>query len=303
VVVVALDRLGPSLAGIVRTIETLNERRWGRLGHVAEQDPGPVIQRIMLGGELRSLREAAKIGTDDAAAALSWYRAKVSKVETGTVRVTAAELSGLLRLYHADEATTERVQRLGEEARRKTTPARVPDWAKQYVSLEASATEIKLFFGDFIPGMLQTRDYARALLSASVVVPPADIEQMATSREHRAERLRNGAPLLWVILGEEALRRTVGSPQVQRGQLLRLRELAELPLSGGAHAGLGMSFVLLDLGQSRTVYIEGLTSADYLVRPQHTQTYNLAFDRLRVASLGDRESLAIINTLIEELEE
>ncbi|HEV7451925.1 MAG TPA: DUF5753 domain-containing protein [Pseudonocardiaceae bacterium] len=128
--------------------------------------------------------------------------------------------------------------------------------------------------------------------TASVVVPPADVEEMATSREHRAERLRSGAPLLWVVLGEEALRRTVGSRQVQRGQ--RLRELAELPnvtvqvmpLSGGAHTALGISFVLLDLGQSRTVYMEGLTSSDYLVRPQHIQTYSLAFDRLRVASLG-----------------
>jgi transcriptional regulator with XRE-family HTH domain len=288
------------------------KRRWGRLGHVAEQDPGPVVQRIMLGAELRALREAAKISSEDAAAALHWYRAKVSKVETGTVRVTTAELSDLLRLYKADEATSERVHRLGEEARRKTTPARVPDWAKQFLSLEASATEIKLFFGDFIPGMLQTRDYARAVLSTSVIVSPADVEAMAANREHRAERLRGGAPLLWVVLGEEALRRTVGGRQVQRGQLIRLRELAELPnvtvqimpLSGGAHTALGMSFHLLDLGHSRTVvYIEGLTSSDYLVRPQHTQAYNLAFDRLRVASLGDRESLAIINTLIDELEE
>jgi len=67
-------------------------------------------------------------------------------------------------------------------------------------SLEASATEIKLFFGDFIPGMLQTRDYARALLSSSVIVPPAGVEQVATSREHRPERLRGGASLLWVVL-------------------------------------------------------------------------------------------------------
>lgn len=287
------------------------KRRWGRLGDVAEQDPQPVVQRIMLGHELRALREAAKISTDDAATALNWYRAKVSKVETGTVRLTGNELSSLLTLYKVDAATSERVQRLGEEARRKTTPARVPDWASKYVSLEVSATEIKVFFGDFVPGMLQTRDYARALLSRSVVVPPADVEQMASSREHRSERLRSGAPLLWVVLGEEALRRTVGGPQVQRGQLVRLRELAELPnvtvqvmpLSGGAHTALGMSFILLDLGSSRTVYIEGLTSADYLVRPQHIQTYSLAFDRLRVASLGDRESLAIINTLIDELEE
>jgi transcriptional regulator with XRE-family HTH domain len=263
----------------------------------------------MLGGELRTLREAATITTDDAATALGWYRAKVSKVETGTVRLTAAELSDLLTLYHADNATTERVQRLGEEARRKTTPARVPDWASKYVSLEATATEIKLFFGDFIPGMLQTRDYARALLSTSITVPPADIEQMATNREHRAERLHSGTPLLWVVLGEEALRRTVGGHQVHHDQLLRLRELAQLPnvtiqimpLTSGAHAALGMSFHLLDLGQSRTVvYIEGLTSADYLMRPQHTQAYTLAFDRLRVASLGDRESLTIINTLINE---
>ena len=287
------------------------KRRWGRLGDVAEQDPGPVVQRIMLGGELRALREAAKISTEDVARALKWYRAKVSKVETGTVRLTAAELSSLLTYYKTDDATSERVQRLGEEARRKTSPARVPDWAKQYVSLEASATEIKLFFGDFIPGMLQTRDYARALLSTSVMVSPADVEQMATNREHRAERLRSGVPLLWLVLGEEALRRTVGGRQVQRGQLIRLRELAELPnvtvqimpLAGGAHAALGMSFVLLDFGESRTVYIEGLTSADYLVRPQHIQAYSLAFDRLRVASLGDRESLAIINTLIDELRE
>ncbi|MDQ2883194.1 MAG: helix-turn-helix domain-containing protein [Actinomycetota bacterium] len=278
---------------------------------MAEHDAGPVVQRIVLGFELRALREAAKISTEDAAAALSWYRAKVSKVETGTVRLTAAELSSLLSLYKTDEATSDRVQRLGEEARRKTTPARVPNWASKYVSLEAGATEIKLFFGDFIPGMLQTRDYARALLSTSVIVPPADVEHMATSREHRAERLRSGEPLVWVVLGEEALRRTVGGPQVQRGQLIRLRELAELPnvtvqvmpLSGGAHAALGMSFVQLDLGHSRTVYIEGLTSGDYLVRPQHIQAYNLAFDRLRVASLGDRESLTIINTLIDDLEE
>ncbi|MGH3765183.1 MAG: helix-turn-helix domain-containing protein [Pseudonocardiaceae bacterium] len=287
------------------------KRRWGRLDHVDGQDPGPVVQRIVLGSDLRALREAAKISTENAAAALSWYRAKVSKVETGAVRLTAAELSSLLKLYQADDATSERVQRLGEEARRKTSPARLPDWASKFVSLEASATEIKLFFGDFIPGMLQTRDYAKAVLSTSVIVPPADVEEMAASREHRAERLRSGAPLLWVVLGEEALRRTVGGPQVQRGQLIRLREMAEMPnvtvqvmpLSSGAHAALGMSFHLLDFGQSRTVYIEGLTSSDYLVRPQHTQAYNLVFDRLRVASLGDRESLAIINMLIDELEE
>jgi len=287
-------------------------RAWGTLMPVTEQDPGPVVQRIMLGGELRALRETAKIGSDAAASTLGWYRAKISKVETGTVRLSAAELSALLTLYKADHTTAERVQRLGEEARRKTTPARVPDWAKQYVSLEANATEIKLFFGDFIPAPLQTSDYARAQLSPSVVVPPADVEPMAANREHRSERLRNGRLLLWVVLGEEALMRTVGGRDVQRGQLLRLRELAALPnitiqvmpLSSGAHPALGMSFTILDLGQRRTVvYIEGLTGADYLVRPQHTQTYTLAFDRLRVASMSDQQSLTIINRLIQELEE
>jgi transcriptional regulator with XRE-family HTH domain len=286
--------------------------RWGKLSGVTEQDPGPVVQRLVLGGELRALREQAQISSEDAAQTLGWYRAKISKVETGTVRLTDAEVAALLTLYGADQATTERVTRLSAEARRKTTPARVPDWAKQFVSLEASATEIKLFFGDFIPGMLQTRDYARALLATSVIVAPADVERMAESREHRAQRLHTGTPQLWVVLGEEALHRTVGGPHVLAQQLRRLRQLAALPnvtiqvmpLASGAHAALGMSFTLLTLNQSRTVvYIESLTGADYLVRPQHTQAYTLAFDRLRVASLGEQETLTTTDHRIAELEE
>ncbi|WP_190819994.1 DUF5753 domain-containing protein [Saccharopolyspora pogona] len=189
----------------------------------------------------------------------------------------------------------------------------MPDWAKKYVNLEACASEIKLFYGDTIPGVLQTRDYARELLSASVVVPAMDVDAMAESRERRAARFfEPRSPLLWVVLGEEAILRQVGDRDIRRAQLEQLRSLAELdhvtiqviPLASGAHAGLGIAFTLLHLEQANSdiAYIESLTSSDYLSRPQHTRAYSLVFDRLRVAAISDRETLSLINQEIEALD-
>ena len=275
-------------------------------------DPGPVVQRLVLGAELRDLREAAGITPEEAARQLGWYGTKVSKIENGDGKLTEAEVNKLLELYAAPPAAADKVRRLAKEARRKIAPARVTDWAKKYVALEASASEIKIWFGDCVPGLLQTKEYARAVLSASVVVPSAEVEEMAESREQRSARLFGpNPPLLWVVLGEEAIRRPVGGPNVLRDQLVKLRELAHLdhvtlqimPQDNGAHAGLGLSFTLLHLAAAGTTiaYVESLTSADYLGRPKHTRAYSLVFDRLRVAALSDTASLALIDKQIAEL--
>jgi transcriptional regulator with XRE-family HTH domain len=279
---------------------------------MAIEDPGPVVQRLVLGAELRELREAATITPEDAGKRLSWYGTKISKIENGDGKLTDAEAEKLLALYGASEGTADRVRQLAREARRRVPAARVSDWAKKYVALESSASEIKVWFGDSIPGLLQTKDYARAVLSVSVVVPSIEIDQMATERERRSERLTGARPpMLWVVLGEEAITRPVGGENVLRGQLIRLRELAELdhvtlqvmPQSAGAHAGLGLAFTLLHIQGARATfaYVEGLTNADYLPRPRHTQAYGLVFDRLRVAALSDAQSLAIIERNIEKL--
>ncbi|MER5393412.1 helix-turn-helix transcriptional regulator [Saccharopolyspora sp. NPDC002686] len=279
---------------------------------MTSNDPGPLVQRLVLGAELRELRENADLSADEAAAALGWYRNKVSKIETGESKLSDKDVQAMVALYGAKEKSVDRVLEMAKDARRKIPPARVPDWAKKYVHLEACASEIKLFYGDTIPGVLQTADYARELLSASVVVPSVDVDAMAESREQRSARFfGSNPPLLWVVLGEEAIRRRVGDRDVHRAQLERLRSLAELdnvtiqvvPLESGAHAGLGIAFTLLHLehANSDIAYIESLTSSDYLSRPQHTRAYSLVFDRLRVAAISDRDTLSLINREIAAL--
>lgn len=280
---------------------------------MTSSDPGPLVQRLVLGAELRDLRELAGLSTDEVAEALGWYRAKISKIETGEGKLTTKDVQALLELYAVKDRTAEKVQRLAEEARRKIPATRVTDWAKKYVNLETSAAEIKVFFSDSIPGLLQTRAYAKELLAASVVVPSAEVDEMAEARELRAQRLFSSqAPLLWVVLGEEAIRRRVGGPEVHRAQLEQLRNLAALdhvtiqalPLSSGAHAGLGLAFTLLHIAHTRSniAYVESLTNADYLARPQHTRAYSLVFDRLRVAALSDRQTLTLIDEEIASLD-
>jgi transcriptional regulator with XRE-family HTH domain len=277
------------------------------------EDPGPALQRIVLGEDLRELREAAGLTSDDAAAALGWYRAKVSKVETGSAKLTDPEIEKLVTAYRVEPDRAEQLRKLAKEARRQLPPSRVPDWAAKYVTLEASAADVKLFYSDFVPGSLQTRAYAKAILDASVIVSATDVEQMADDRAKRAARFgREDGPLVWAVLGEEALRRRVGGPEVLLGQLQQLKAmtmqpnftLQVLPLAAGAHPALGMSFSILELGQQRRtiVYMETLTGSDYLPRSNHVRTYSLVFGRLQAEALNRDESRRLIDRLIEELE-
>jgi hypothetical protein len=278
---------------------------------MANEDPGPIVQRLLLGDELRKLREAAGMTAEEANLEVpKWYRGKLGKVENGALRITEDELDRLLKVYNATGENADRVRKLGAESRRKTTPARVPDWAKQYVRLEQSATEIRIWFGETVPGTLQTREYAEAQLSAALTIPPADIVLAAQERERRGKRLfGDEPPRVWAILGEEALRRPIGGPAVLRGQLERLRTIAQLPhvsirvvaLNAGAHPGLGYPFTLLYLEPARATiaYVETLTNADYV---KNAATYTLAFDHVGRAALNEEDTLALLDRLIADLE-
>ncbi|MFR9728620.1 helix-turn-helix domain-containing protein [Saccharopolyspora sp. MS10] len=278
------------------------------------KDPGPLVQRLVLGAELRDLREAAGLTSDDVASHLGWYRSKVSKIETGEGKLSDKDIEVLLTLYGAHERAGDKVHRLAVEARRKLPAARVTDWAKKYVSLEESASEIKMFFPDVIPGLLHTSAYAHECLSASVMVPSVEVDEIASARERRSGKLFDSdPPQVWAVMGEEAIQRRVGNPEIHRGQLEHIRQLADLdnvtiqliPTSMGTHPGMGLMFTLLhiDAADATIAYIENLTSADYFSGSQHVRAYSLVFDRLRVAALSDRESLRLIDRQIRELGE
>lgn len=276
---------------------------------MTEEDPGPIVQRLVLGERLRALREASGVSLDDANARLKWYRGKLSKIENGTLGLSERELSTLLDCYGVPGPEAAQVMQLAAEARRRAAPERVNDWAKQYVPLERAASEIRLVYSE-IPGLLQTKECAKAQLARSPVVLAADVDDMAAAREERGDRLfRDNAPQVWAVLGEEALLRRVGTPEVMKAQLERLREMAKLPtvslrvvpLDHGPYAGLSCPFTLLWIERARATiaYVETLTGADYV---KTTRAYSLAFEQAQEDALTDDETLTLLDRYIANLE-
>ena len=274
-----------------------------------DEEPGPVVQRLILGERLRALREASRVGLDDANVHLRWYRGKLSKVENGMLGLTERELATLLDLYRATGPEAAEVTQLGLESRRRAAPERVSDWSKQYVSLERAASEIRMVYAE-IPGLLQTREFARTYLARSPVVTAADLDSMAAAREERGNRLlRDHAPQVWAVLGEEALLRRAGTADAVKAQFQRLSAIAALPtvsvrvvpLDHGPEAALTSPFTLLWIeGAKATIaYVETLTGADYV---KTTAAYSVAFEQAQNAALSEEDTLKLIDRHVAELD-
>ncbi|WP_165401361.1 helix-turn-helix domain-containing protein [Herbihabitans rhizosphaerae] len=274
-------------------------------------DPGPIVQRILLGAELREARETRGLSTAAASKALDWYSGKLSKIEAGDMKTKDADLRRAVEVYEIDAERARRLQVLATDSRRRLPPARVPEWAAKYVHLVAAASELRIWSVDTFPGTVQTEAYARAMLTESVVVSPADVDRMAEDRARRAERWEtDDSTALWLIVGEEALRREIGGPPVLREQLVRVRELAErpnitvqiVPYQSGAHSSHGLAFSLITIfpGRPGVVYVEGLTSSDYLGR-EHARSYGVAYDRLRAVANSRIASVAMLDQRISDL--
>lgn len=284
---------------------------WCRLRGMSETDPGPVVQRILLGADLRDARETAGLSNAEASKALGWYTGKLSKIEQGDLKVSDKDLDAAVRVYKIPKGRANKLRQLAAESRRKLPPARVPEHAVKYVNLERAAKELKIFNGDCFPGTVQTAAYARAVLARSVIVSPADVDRMAEDRAKRLERMKSpGAPRLWLVVSEEALYREIGGRAVLRDQLEHMQELTKLPhvcvqilpFSGGAHSSHGTTFTIVNLieGRPGVVYDEGLTAADYLGR-DHFRIYNLAFENLRASTLSQQQTTEKIEQRIKEL--
>lgn len=280
------------------------------VGMAATNVLNPAVRRVQLGIVMRLLRERAGAKPKEIAPQLGWYVAKVTKLEKGDVTISLPEIDRLIELYGVEGEEADKVRRLGTEARKRDRPSRVPDWGQTYVALEAAASEIKFYDGEVVPGMLQTADYARAMLANSLANTLDEIEVRVAERVQRGARV-GSSEALWVVLGEAALYREVGGPDVLREELRHLLEVGRfrnvtiqiLPFKSGEHVAMGASFTVLHLVEpvATFAYLEGLTDADYLDRAHHTAMYNDVFDKLRVAALGDRESAKLLQHRIDEL--
>ncbi|MFG3603034.1 helix-turn-helix domain-containing protein [Micromonospora chersina] len=259
---------------------------------------GPTVLRMLLGAQLRRLREGAGVSRESAGWEIRSSESKISRMELGRVGFKERDVADLLTLYGVT-APDERAALL-TLARDANSPGWwhrygdvLPGWFQSYLGLEAAAALIRTYEVQFVPGLLQTPAYARAvILLGHRGAPPAEVERRVSLRMERQELLRRSdPPQLWAVLDEAALRRPVGGPEVMRAQLDALIEVSGaphvrlqiVPFEAGGHAAAGGAFSILRFGDQDLpdiVYIEQLTSAVYLDRRDDLDHYAGAMDRL-----------------------
>jgi len=278
----------------------------------------PTVRSRRVGAELRRLRDAAGVTTAQAADLLNCSPAKISRIENGIVSARVGDLRLLLDRYgDQDEEHRAYLERLARESNKRgwwqDYGDTIPPYYADFIGLETDANYIKTWEPTIVPGLLQTPEYARAVMLANpAMISPAKLENYISIRRERQARLEQGTDVrLDAVIWEVALVTTVGSDEVQRGQLGRLLELMDrpnisvqvLPLEAGDKANMSGSFVMFSFGSERsvsTVFVETLTSSQYLERDEELRGYTLVFDALRSAALSPAASAARIRQRLEQ---
>jgi transcriptional regulator with XRE-family HTH domain len=286
----------------------------------AEVVTGPTVLRILLGGQLRRLREAAGITPDRAGYAIRASRSKISRVEHGRVSFKERDVADLLTLYGVtDEDERRRMLNLAQHANSQGWWSRyddvMPDWFETYVGLEQATSLIRTYELQFVPGLFQTEDYARAVTALGHrSATPDEIERRVSLRLQRQQILTrpDATPRVWAVIDESALRRPLGGRRVMRTQLSRLLELTELPqvtlqvmpFDRGGHSAAGGAFSILRFAEPDLpdiVYIEQLTGALYLDRPEETDHYREVMNSLSAEAETPAESERQLKRLLDTI--
>jgi transcriptional regulator with XRE-family HTH domain len=280
--------------------------------------PSPSARSRRLAAELLRLRETAALSREHVAEQLGWSVSKLWRVETGRSRAHHGDVADILDIYGITDERRDALTKLAREARRRgwwhSYADVLADGFDVYVDLETDASAIRTYESQLVPGLLQTPEYAHAVLTAAwVTTEPEEIDRRVAVRMRRQELItaKDKPYQLWAILDEAVLRRNVGGPQVMHAQLTRLAEAARqtnitlqvLPFSTGAHIAMLGTFVLLSFpepGDADVVYLETDTSSLYLEEPPEIARYGEIFDHLRAAALAPRESAAFIDALAAE---
>jgi Domain of unknown function (DUF5753)/Helix-turn-helix domain len=260
---------------------------------------GPTALRILLGAHLRRLREAREVSREDAGWEIRASESKISRMELGRVSFKERDIADLLTLYGVHDH--EERERLLTLTRQANTPGWwhrygdvLPDWFQSYLGLEASAAMIRAYEVQFVPGLLQTEDYARAVVLLGHRHGNADEnDRRVALRMRRQEILQRPDTQLWAVIDEAVLRRPIGSPAIMRAQFELLLEatsrpnvrLQVIPFHAGGHSAASGAFSILRFSDQELpdiVYIEQLTSALYLDRREDVEHYLAAIERLCV---------------------
>jgi hypothetical protein len=284
-----------------------------------EPGSGPIIRRILLGAQLRRLREHSGVSREEAGYLIRASESKISRMELGRVGFKERDVTDLLIRYGVDdESEREALVKLAREANApgwwQQYHDLIPDWFHTFLGLEEAASMLRTFEILFVPGLLQTPDYARAVITRAW--PRAREEEI-----HRRLRLRltrqqvlsraNG-PTLWAIIDEAALRRPVGGPEVLRAQLEHLIGVIRnpritiqvTPLRVGMHSAQAGAFTIMRFPEPElpdVVYVEQLTSAMYLDKREDVDVYAEAMERVTLASEPPELTTEVLHKIIADI--
>jgi transcriptional regulator with XRE-family HTH domain len=285
---------------------------------MTEDASGPTVLRILLGTQLRRLREARGITAQQAARAIRASESKISRIELGRNSFREVDIADLLTLYGInDVAEREQMLSLASQANQPGWWHRyqdvLPTWFQAYIGLEESAESIRSYDAQFVPGLLQTEEYAAAVIELGEF-SLEETDRLVYLRKERQRRFTTGSLRLWAIIDEMALRRPVGNPGLMRTQLEYLLEISErpgltlqmTPYPAGASYLVPGSFSMLSFATADlpdVVYVEQLTSAMYLDKRSDLERYTAAFDKVSATSATPERTREFIRELVDDMED
>jgi hypothetical protein len=275
---------------------------------------------MLLGAHLRRMREAHGVTREEAGYAIRSSESKISRIELGRVSFKERDIADLLTLYGMarDDPERDRLLGLAREANKTGWWHRygdvLPSWFLSYLGLEAAASLIRTYEVQFVPGLLQTRDYARAVVRLGHQrAPDAEVERRVDLRLARQNLLtRPRPPQLWAVVDEAALRRPIGGLAVLRAQIESLIEATTkpniqvqiVPFEIGGHAAAGGAFTILRFPEpdlSDVVYVEQLTSALYLDKREDLDLYAETMERLCLEAHPPSQTAETLAAILKEL--
>jgi hypothetical protein len=283
-----------------------------------ERGGGPTVRRLLVGAQLRRLRTDSGISREQAGAAIRASEWKIHRLENGQVGFKDRDVVDLLRLYEVTDPGE--VASFLVLAREANAPGwwhqygdLLPPWFRAYVDLEAAAALIRTYEGQFVPGLLQTEDYMRGVITGALLdSSPEEVERRVQLRLTRQQLLtREDAPRLWAVVDEAALRRPVGDRVAMRAQLERLVEatklpnvtLQVLPFAVAVHPAMTGAFSVLRFAEPElpdVVYVEHLTNALYLDRRDDVNQYLHVMDTISVRAAPPRRAADILHEILKE---
>jgi transcriptional regulator with XRE-family HTH domain len=288
---------------------------------VSDEQPrgGPTVRRMLLGAQLRRLRTEAGISREQAGEAIRASEWKIHRLENGQVGYKERDITDLITLYGVTDPVE--IATFITMAREANQPGWwnaysdvLPQWFRAYVDLEAVAAQLRTYEGQLVPGLLQTEAYMRAVMRGTQLDDsPEELERRVQVRLARQRLLtRDDGPRLWAVVDEAALRRQVGGRAVMRAQLERLIEVTDLPsvtlqvlpYGAGAHPAMVGAFSILRFPIEElpdVVYLEHLTNALYLDKPQDVDQYAYVMASVIVDSTPPEVTVEVLSEMLRDL--